>query len=561
MPTSPKSPVSIFTALTRERGTAKEAALRAVGAMITEADRSTLRALLLQALAHDYAAPRADQHEDLKIQDARCWILSALGRIADRDDVAIREVRRHLDPSIEPYEWARYWALEGLVAAKAPDLDEVAQHITAAGKDESLVLYLANAVRASRGDTQCRTLLQDALQKPSQTWAALRALRVVPVVDSTIVHRLCEIVAEGSYSDHTFDAIFALGSLPPDSAQAEPAAQVLADYLVRYRWPSYDGMRTRALVALGQLKVQRVAPVLSEELLDDSPAIVSAAARALESLLGVTTATLRIVEIAATADPDTQVKLAGALRYMTRLAVVEELERAMLGGPEPQQSAARNLLSEVGGADAFQRLRARSRAVTDYTSMMRDAEARIQGLFEDSLVEARQGFRVATVMDITVFALGILLIASSASVVVWRGGTLDSWAGVGVTGGAGVLGVIYGLLIANPRRFVRESVDHLMHLKIVFLAYLRQLHQTDNAYTRRLLDDKEFSATEVTSYTRLVSDAMAAALLNLQATTKSTKTADTKPTADKSVTKPTAELPAAHALDAPLTPAQGAAPT
>jgi len=100
-----------------------------------------------------------------------------------------------------------------------------------------------------------------------------------------------------------------------------------------------------------------------------------------------------------------------------------------------------------------------------------------------------------------------------------------------------------------------------MHLKIVFLAYLRQLHQSDNAYTRRLLDDKEFSATEVTSYTTLVSDAMTAALLNLQSAAKGSKAAESNPTTDRPVRKPTAKPAAAHAPDAPLAPTEDAAPT
>ena len=70
--------------------------------------------------------------------------------------------------------------------------------------------------------------------------------------------------------------------------------------------------------------------------------------------------------------------------------------------------------------------------------------------------------------------------------------------------GVGVLGVIYGVLIANPRKQVRESVDHLMHIKMVFLAYLRRLHQSDQAYTRRLLDDDPMTVDEVKEFSALV---------------------------------------------------------
>jgi hypothetical protein len=277
----------------------------------------------------------------------------------------------------------------------------------------------------------------------------------------------------------------------------------------------YDSMRTRALVGLGNLRVTRIATVLIEELFDDSPGIVSAASRSLEAVLGVRTATARIMEAAVAADADTQARLAAALRYMDRASVVEELETTMLTGPDAQRAAARNLLSEVGGAQAFQSLKARTTAVTQYMGVLEEAETKIRKLFEDSIIEARHGFKIAASMDIVVFGIGICLVLASAISILVAGRTLDSWAGVGITGGTGVLGVLYVLLIANPRRQVRESVDHLMHLKVVFLAYLRQLHQTDQAYTRRLLDDRDFSVSEVTSFTNMVGNSMTKALSEL----------------------------------------------
>jgi hypothetical protein len=515
MASSLKSPVWIFTALTRDRGTVKETAIRAIDATIADSDRTTLRTLLLQALTKEYVAPAPGQSDDLKTRDTRCWILSALGRVADSDDQCNREVRRHLDMIREPYEWARYWTLEGLVAGKASDIDALARKIVVAG-EEPLVLSLAYAILASRGDPECLKEVQDRLTQGSrETWAILRALRVVPVFNPTVIHTVCTIVDTGAYSDLTFDAIVALGRIPPDSQHAEGAAQVLAHYLVKYRWPMYDSMRTRALVGLGNLRVTRIVAVLIEELFDDNPGIVSAASRSLEAVLGVRTATARIVEAAVTADSDTQAKLAAALRYMDRASVVEELETTMLTGSEAQQAAARNLLSEVGGAQAFQRLKARTTAVTQYIGVLEEAETKIRQLFEDSIIEARHGFKIAASMDIVVFGIGVFLVLASAVSILLAGGTLDSWAGVGIAGGTGLLGVVYGLLIANPRRQVRESVDHLMNLKVVFLAYLRQLHQTDQAYTRRLLDDRDFSANEVSSFTDMVGRSMTRALSEL----------------------------------------------
>ena len=96
--------------------------------------------------------------------------------------------------------------------------------------------------------------------------------------------------------------------------------------------------------------------------------------------------------------------------------------------------------------------------------MLEEMEKKIRDLFESSIQEARKGFNLATYMDTIVFFLGVGLIFISAGLIISEGGTLDNWAGVGLTGGTGILGILYGTLIAKPRRQVQEAVDHLMYL-------------------------------------------------------------------------------------------------
>jgi hypothetical protein len=47
-----------------------------------------------------------------------------------------------------------------------------------------------------------------------------------------------------------------------------------------------------------------------------------------------------------------------------------------------------------------------------------------------------------------------------------------------------------------------------MRVKMVFLAYLRRLHQADQAYTRRLLDDKPITFDEVKGFSDVVGHIM-----------------------------------------------------
>ena len=212
----------------------------------------------------------------------------------------------------------------------------------------------------------------------------------------------------------------------------------------------------------------------------------------------------RVVEAAAKSGAATIDAYARGLRWLDRDAVANELETLMVSGSAKNQQVARMLLSEIGGAVAFERLRARSDSMKQYYEVLERTEEKIRELFQSSLDEARKGFHVAVIMDVVVFAVGIVLLLGSAAYALFETGGLGKWAGVGVSGGMGVLGIVYGVLIANPRKQVRESVDHLMRIKMVFLAYLRRLHQSDQAYTRRLLDDEPMTAEEVKEFSDVV---------------------------------------------------------
>jgi hypothetical protein len=54
-----------------------------------------------------------------------------------------------------------------------------------------------------------------------------------------------------------------------------------------------------------------------------------------------------------------------------------------------------------------------------------------------------------------------------------------------------------------------------MYLKIVFLGYLRQLHQADQAYTRRLLEADTMSVEDVRQFSMVVERTMEEAVRQL----------------------------------------------
>jgi hypothetical protein len=469
-------------------------------------DLTTLRTLLVKAINEDFYAGREKEQDDHTIADTRSWLLGTLGLIAAGSDEATTLVIKHTGKQSEPFGWARYWALEGLISGKHPKVEEVAR--TLAGEDDDpLVSMLATAVLSSLNDVKASQKIRKSLENSETQWYVLRALRIVPLPAS--VSAVSGIAERADYTDQTYDAIVALGRIPSDWSQSSRAAQALSACIIKTRGsPWKDGMRTAAITGLGNLRVETWAPLILEELADDNPAVAREAARSIERILGLSATVARTVEAAAKSGTAGVDAYARALRWLNRNAVADELETLMITGPATQQEIARTLLSEIGGVVAYEKLRARTDAMKQYTELLEKAEEKIRELFQGSIEEAQRGFHLAVTMDVLIFCVGLLLLLVSAGYAIFSTGDLAKWAGVGLSGGIGVLSVLYSVFIANPRRQVRESVDHLMRLKIVFLAYLRRLHQTDQAFTRLLLDNETVTVEQVKSFADVIGDIM-----------------------------------------------------
>jgi HEAT repeat protein len=485
----------------------------AAQAMLPTADHGHLRRLIVDALTREGRPRTADT-------PVRRSMLRTLGRIAADDPEAIVTLRQQLEDDESP-RWVRYWTLEGLIAGKFVDLSAVAKDLRHTER-QPLVRLLAVAVLAQDGDGEALAEIEAEItglkaggQRTPEAWATLLALRCV-YLPST-VDGLREILDKSNESEVLFDVIAALGRVADaPRAPTEDVAGSLEALLKRIRGLAWMHLvRTKALELLGRLRAAESESTLIKELGDDDPGIVRVAANALERLLGPRVATERVIEAAVKAPEDVKTYLEGLRGMEQAEAVVETLAEIMSEGDERQQDVARRFLGDIGGTAAFYKLRAQTRASRDYLNLLEVAEQRLRDMFETSIREARSGFKVALCMDVTVFGAGLALLAVSGSVAL-RSGTFTEWVGVGgVTGAAGVLGTLYGTLLARPRRQVRHAVNHLMHLNLVFLGYLRQLHQTDQAYTRRLLDDRPLPAQEVREFTQMVEATMAGAVERL----------------------------------------------
>ena len=93
---------------------------------------------------------------------------------------------------------------------------------------------------------------------------------------------------------------------------------------------------------------------------------------------------------------------------------------------------------------------------------------------------------------------------------------IDNWAGIGASGGTGALSVLYSMFFSKPRQQVKDNVNHMMNLKIIFLAYLRELNQLDQSFSQKMIESDCLSESDISFFKQKLKDSMTEAVNILQ---------------------------------------------
>ncbi len=449
MQTNGNSADRIVKALTSGRFAEKLEAQRLLGDTQTSADLNEIRNELIRLVSEEYSPSREQIDENQDLSDIRCWLLSALGLVTSQNGEPETTLNKHLDPAYEPNRWARYWTLEALIRRK-PDNLAVLSKPVALQDPELLPKLLAAAILAEKGSPEerkqqrevIRGILNDTSGTPDadkQKWAVLRALRFIYL--RFAVKDVCNIVYQAKPDDNTYEAVVALGNVPPGTTEAEEAGLALMAFITSTRrYQFWDVMRARAIDSLGRLKLENSATLLLDELTDYNPSIAKQAALALEAILGPPTTVSRVLELLGKRGDLEIPRFARGLREMqNQKAIAEELGVAMVSYTGPAQEYVQRLLSEIGGLPAFQKLRSLTKSTEHYIKVLEEADDRLRLQFEDTIKEARTGFKIVIGMDVVLFIIGVILIGVSAALAINDPEPGKAWS-TWITGAGGVLG-------------------------------------------------------------------------------------------------------------------------
>ncbi len=513
-------------------------------------DKVALTSAVLEQLEGDFCEKVIQSlHADSPKRWTRHWLMTILGRIANGNPKAVELLKGIAIPAAAAVkdvdQEARYWALEALIKMKLENIQTIAAEViafdnfpkepaqpptsspsTAEKKvDVKPVVSLAMAVLADANNDPTNETAKGWQKKIEsefdENYGHRRAMRVVPLPD--MIQRFCQWVNSEAKkdSDSLADAVQALAVLPPDHVHKDLAVEALKTFIRRARHQSgWNSLHALSLHGLARFRDPEAVPLLIEELAEPHPTILYEAAKALEATVGVRIATDRIVEVASKKTESMIFRYANALRYMDRAEVANQLEHLMFTGELVMQETARNLLGELGGREAMDKLRNRTETMKAHREAIEKTEDDVKRLFDKSLEEARSGYTISTSMNFMLFLVGLAFMGVFLFLLMRDPDLKNDTIGKLIAGGGGAFVLIYNMFFAKTRDQVRESAEHLLGLKVIFLGYLRQLHQTDQAYVRRYLEDKTIATTELKEYADLITATMQTALAEIKGNVK-----------------------------------------
>lgn len=506
--------------------------------------------------------------------EVRSWgttALSELSKLTKTNEKAVRQaVIRCLTRETGPT--SRYWMLLAAYEMSTPraELKPVVEEIArkyrqavASKKFEDTfdslddlnerAAPLAIAIQAIWGDAGAVECLETLLKSAQfgLMWSACRALEVVGVRD--LLSILTEVASDRrTWPDIRNRCIAAIGAI-----ESPAAAHALSALLSYEKDPILRESIIQGLIGLGTTQSVRdliekssrkekipysIADSLVPALLDENAQIRHRAAEALLLVIGELSneeqdedkkrkadikarseASERIVAELINEKVDFKLdvpKLVDALRVVDppeAETASNVLARFLSDDDVSVKRRAQHALKLLGGEKAVQTLvNQRSEVLEAYNQLLSKADEPIQRLFEETMHQARQSFLISQWMSIIVFGVGILAIITGLTFAFTSGSDSVEFVFGAGTSIVGVIAVLLDLMVRDPHKRVQEATSVLLRIKVIFLGYLRQIHQIDATFKHEFIEGgTDFGQKDVEQTTRLINEVMNATMTSI----------------------------------------------
>jgi HEAT repeat protein len=454
-----------------------------------------------------FLAARLPQEEDGWV---RAWSISALAAI--KTPGAADEVAKYLDPKMEEFEWARYWAAVGLAQMQPSDLESRLKRAT---KDPNLMvkavalrLLIENGFENGYVE-QLSTMAMESRDWYGR-WAACKALRREAghrALREGIENRFIPVLVDRLHDNHElmdvrFQAALALGDM---QHKWQEAIEALGTALKKKDLSDYA--RRSCVDGLAQIAKPETKGHLLFTLQDRDAEIRVRAASALKNALGASGAVSFIAEeLLRLEEPPSH--YFDALRQIDSKEAANILADHLLHPDSQIAARASRALAKLGGEEAVRTLQAqRTKALDTYTQLLGNADQQVMEQFNRLMVQAQRGFLLSLWMHAIIFGIGVVVLIASLYVALAQGfGTFERYVGVGTA--VGSLGTLLLLFYKDPLKNIRVSVTSLVKVNVVFLGYVRQINQIDATFKQMFLASAGFGIDQMKQTVEQIQDSV-----------------------------------------------------
>ena len=465
--------------------------------------QEAMRAFKSVANKQRYLGPALEFFQNEEVDQVRSWGASVLEVVGGRKAFAgLLAIFAEDDPSElrHEYRYSRFFALAGLARLERSErereqvaalLDQLWVDPWQDTMEDYLVHSEAAVLLALRGRQTPLAQVQAMLRASSSdfwiTWACLRALREFPLPEVT--PEVVEVMRTAHFYDHRLYAARALARNRDDLSVVHELSNI-----IRTSRDSY--MRLVAVNGLGTLSNREGQDALVRALADPDAEVRVQAAASLQELIAKEEAVSLVVQRALADDTprETLDYLLDALRRIDGALSADLLNRELGSQDRRRAQAAEEILVNLGGWAAVQRLSQRRSTLDSLDEILKQSEEVVRTTFADTIRQARLNFYFAMAVNVIVVLVGIALIVIAISQLVQDPSQLKEWI---LPGAAGVIGILINLLFNNPRRNARQDLTSLMNVNVIFLGFLRQLNEIDATFKHAYIESHTFGTADM----------------------------------------------------------------
>lgn len=415
----------------------------------------------------------------------RSWITTMLGQVgtpAAKKALMDRALEENVD-------LVRHWAIVNL--CRFFDGDEIAVLVEEQFDRENTFnerIFLAHALSLSKSPvafSKLEKLLEDP--NPGVRYRAVDGIRNSPQKREALPE-LLELLDNETDNNTLILVLETLRDM--DDQQIVPS---LIDLLREHPLESYDvGFAAiTTLTTVADPDNEEVVKALLEIICNEDLEFSIAATRGLMTFFSPEEATRRLVDFSQQdVKPEQLPNIANALRFLGAPAAIKYLSTI------PDERAEK-LLEEIGGRSAVNVLvDRRLNNLNEIQSRLKVFDNQALEIFNDTMFQAKRGFKMSLWMSAIIFGIGVILLILSIYLAALPNASQFQRV-YGVGGGLAGLGTVLTMFYRGPIERIERAVTNLVQIEIAFLAYVRQITQITTMFEREYVDNDNFTIKEL----------------------------------------------------------------